>query len=199
MNTEKFIDNIINKVSNKLETLGDESSTSESQGTRLIFPKYRNGEKRVSEQELRQLFIEEFNAACEDYNKEYQYSIETPTTEAYTLGNKIEDIRSGGRSGCIDMCIHSSDTKRVAIIEFKANNASKFCHYKDFFKLTNEKIESVEDNRYFIQLIDSAEERTLNNLREKYLPADGSINLYTIVIGGKGIDNGVYKGKEVVR
>ena len=52
---------------------------------------------------------------------------------SYTLGNKVEDIKLGGISGCIDMCIHSSYTKRVSIIEFKANNASKFCHYKYIF------------------------------------------------------------------
>src|SRR5690606_21259062 len=54
----------------------------------LIFPVKNGGVDRLSEQELRQLFIEEFK----DLHKDLYYSIETPTKTQYKFGKKFNDI-----------------------------------------------------------------------------------------------------------
>ena len=45
----------------------------------MVFPKYRNKETRVSEQELRFAFIEAFNELNKENNWGLYYSVETPT------------------------------------------------------------------------------------------------------------------------
>ena len=74
----------------------------------LIFPmkiqaKGTNPINRISEQELRLLFIEEFKIA----NSDLFYSIETPTQEKYKFGKTYADIEvnKDGRSASLDMCI----------------------------------------------------------------------------------------------
>lgn len=59
---------VIKKVyDTQKEKFGNSSESCES-GSRIIFPKYsgryRNGETRISEQELRFIFVEQFNKYC---------------------------------------------------------------------------------------------------------------------------------------
>ena len=50
-------------------------------GSRLKFPTYRNGQRRVSEQELRFVFVEQLQDLLKEYD--FFYSIETPTNGKY--------------------------------------------------------------------------------------------------------------------
>ncbi len=63
-----------------------EDMTSSDVGSRIIFPKYSSGDTRISEQELRFIFIEQFYAYIEEKKKanplapiNLYYSVETPT------------------------------------------------------------------------------------------------------------------------
>lgn len=153
---------IISKIGNERDGVRANNSTD----TKIIFPAMRKTDShesqyRISEQELKQIFIEQL---VKD-NNDYRYSVETPTTERYCFkGNK----ENGGRSASIDLTIHSSDGKtRLAIIEFKFSNGRAENIKKDFEKL---RTDSLEDKplRYFIHLIEAYSERTHANIETKY-------------------------------
>lgn len=104
----------------------------------IIFPKYSNGQLRISEQELRFVFVEQLNKEINDKWIVY-YSVETPTICKYRLsGEGSPKPDNSGRSANFDLVIHDNLHNRIALIEFKANNADKHDHDKDFVKLSNE-------------------------------------------------------------
>ena len=172
---EKDIVEICRKVLERLFTLNYERIGGSSD-QRLIFPnKFPSAEKaknitdkdliknytRISEQELRFLFVEEFltNEKC---NK-YFYSVETPTEFKYTLGDSFEKIKCGeGRSASTDMSIFTrgKDKKynRFFNIEFKNQNSSRFSIGKDILKLVHEKQSGA-----FIILLKNTNSGTLCN------------------------------------
>lgn len=118
---------------------------------------------RISEQELRFLFVEEF---LKPTNNGYYYSVETPTEFKYKLGDNFESIRCGiGRSASIDMSIYKRDDNekynRLLNIEFKNQNSSEFSIGKDVLKLMHEK-----QNGAFIILLKNTDEGTLINKGE---------------------------------
>lgn len=127
----------------------------------LIFPlkiqgKELNQVDRISEQELRQLFIEEFKAT----NDKLFYSIETPTQEKYKFGKSYSDIVKYQddhiRSASIDMCVFdrvdiNSCYNRLLNIEFKHNNTKDKNIGKDILKLFREK-----QNGAFIILLNNS-------------------------------------------
>lgn len=133
----------------------------------LIFPKkiQAKGAKhrdRISEQELRLLFIEEFKKA----NPELFYSIETPTVDKFSLGKSYESIKCNieGQSASLDMCIFervSSAYFRILNLEFKHKNTPIKNIGKDVLKLIHE-----NQNGAFILLLDNADRGTLCNLKE---------------------------------
>lgn len=133
----------------------------------LIFPKkiQKKGTKhvnRISEQELRLLFIEEFKKD----NPDLFYSIETPTVDKFRLGKSYETIKSDidGRSASLDMCIFervSGVYKRILNIEFKHINRSIKRSGKDVMKLLQEKHDGA-----FIHLLDNTFKDTLCNKKE---------------------------------
>ena len=149
-NHKKHLEAVIERTLSKLNSLYHRDGGG-LEDTRLIFPRYWatkegervEGEVRVSEQELRFMFVEELNKYC-DKNPEWKvfYSVETPTSNSYRLTGE------GFQSGCIDLCIHGKDFKRIALIEFKALNPSEHDHAKDAFKLKHEL-------RYFIEIVKS--------------------------------------------
>ena len=151
---KKHLEAVIERTLSKLNSLYHRDGGG-LEDTRLIFPRYWatkegervEGEVRVSEQELRFMFVEELNKYC-DKNPEWKvfYSVETPTSNSYRLTGE------GFQSGCIDLCIHGKDFKRIALIEFKALNPSEHDHAKDAFKLKHE-IEG--ELRYFIEIVKS--------------------------------------------
>ena len=131
----------------------------------LVFPNKVQGKgniKRISEQELRFLFIEEFR---KDYPKLY-YSIETPTQEKYKFGKSYSDIEvnKAGKSASLDMCIFDiviNNFERKLNIEFKHKNASIKIIGKDVLKLISEK-----QNGAFIHLLNNTDSGTFCNEKE---------------------------------
>jgi len=116
---------------------------------------------RISEQELRFLFVEAFitNIA----SKDYFYSIETPTKAKYKFGKSYEEINPNiaGRSASIDMCIFKRDSnkyERILNVEFKHANSSMKSIGKDILKLVHD-----EQNGAFIILLDNTDKGTFNH------------------------------------
>ena len=165
-NHKKHIEAVIENTLSKLNSLYHRDGGG-LENTRLIFPRYWvtkegervEGELRVSEQELRFMFVEELNKYC-DENPEWKvfYSVETPTSNSYKLTGE------GFQSGCIDLCIHGKDFKRIALIEFKALNPSEHDHAKDAFKL---KREIQGELRYFIEIVKSHSSETHKTIIKK--------------------------------
>ena len=129
----------------------------------LIFPNKNQAKgkvERISEQELRLLFIEEF---IKEYPKLY-YSIETPTTAKYKFGDDCNDFKVGigGQSASHDMCVFervSNEYERKLNIEFKHKNGNIKNTSKDILKLLNESSDGA-----FIHLLDSTRRNTLRNI-----------------------------------
>lgn len=149
-------------------------------GSRLIFPKYsktyRNAEIRLSEQELRFIFVEQFNEYCREKKLHWYYSVETPTENRYLFKEQKKPKRDeGGRSGEFDLTIHDEYFKRIALIEFKALNPNESCFTKDFLKLREEGKEILT---YFIMYIKSYRSATIAQLNDKIFKAtdDDKIN-----------------------
>ena len=149
-------------------------------GSRLIFPKYsetyRNAEIRLSEQELRFIFVEQFNEYCRENELHWYYSVETPTENRYLFKEQKKPKRDeGGRSGEFDLTIHDEYFKRIALIEFKALNPNESCFTKDFLKLREEGKEILT---YFIMYIKSYRSDTIAQLYDKIFNAtdDDKIN-----------------------
>lgn len=74
MTSKEHIDNIIDQTFNRLELAYmnhregqiDKSINHKKGESRLVFPCYKNGKIRVSEQELRFIFVETFNEYCDE-------------------------------------------------------------------------------------------------------------------------------------
>ena len=154
--------------------------------TRLVFPRYSkdgelSGDTRISEQELRFVFVEAFNASDDVKKQKLFYSIETPTKEKYSGFSSTAKKKAtpkhdpSGQSGEFDLVIFNDELERVCLIEFKANNASKIDHEKDLLKL---EIEGERILRYFIEVIkaysesendgDNKQKTTIESLKEKF-------------------------------
>lgn len=163
---DKEIKEIIRETFSELFNIQNKTSQN-----RLIFPNYNNGTIRVSEQELRFLFIEKLNDILEKEN--LYYSIETPTEKKYKFTEGRKDIcpicdEENGQSANFDLVIFDSNREtRLALIEFKAKNASAHSHAKDFCKLGNEKEGNDATLRYFIEILEKSDDKTIKNLREK--------------------------------
>lgn len=132
---------------------------------RLVFPNYRDKSKvRVSEQELRFIFVDQFINYCKENCGvfDYYYSVEVPTDYVYRFphdNNEAPKVSKkyveGMQSASIDMAIYKrASTKPVAIIEFKKDGCSAHEIAKDFLKLS---VEPGEDEvlRYFIMISSS--------------------------------------------
>ena len=125
---------------------------------------------RVSEQELRFIFVEQLNEylhSSEGENWDVYYSVETPTKKEYGFSNPDKK-----ESGNIDLVIHDSKLKRIALIEFKAKNPKRQSYQKDFEKLTNE---PDTPYRYFIQLVKSTKSNTVPNIKKEKVEVKNDI------------------------
>lgn len=133
---------------------------------RLYVPSLNADSPRISEQEIRCAFIELF--LNDFYFKDYSYSIETPTqlTYRFTKGSKkvIPSVDALGRKAKLDLCIFKGEA-RVAIIEFKANNAGSFEHGKDLIKLASEP--GTDLLRFFVEIYSSTDRDTICNAYNK--------------------------------
>lgn len=134
--------------------------------SRLVFPKYRNKSVvRLSEQELRFLFIERFNKYCDAHDIKLFYSIETPSEETYNFEAtpKKHCDAPDGESAQFDMVIFDESKERRCLIEFKNNNNDAGEHEKDFLKLS---VEGVDKLCYFISIAESSDSGTLGEKKD---------------------------------
>lgn len=176
-NIQNHIIRLIQKtfdVVDKVYNYNDESlekTNAKEAGSRIIFPRYsekRGGTRRISEQELRFIFIEQFNSYCNEHPElNLFYSVETPTEFKFDFSNKdnphvIKDGEGGGQSAMFDTTIHDDKGKRLCSIEFKANNPERFCYHKDFVKLERE-----PGLGFFVQIIEKENSRTMRNIIDK--------------------------------
>lgn len=143
---------IIEQAAKMLFDLGSEYDNISNKSSRLIFPTQeqpkKGKRKRVSEQELRQCFIEAIK------NTDYHYSIETPTEIKFRIKGG-QDI-----SGNLDLCLHSevdNSLKREICIEFKAHNMSS-SYLNDLLKTTRE-----HGNNLYYHLLESSDNGTLTS------------------------------------
>lgn len=146
-----------------------------SEVSRLIFPRYRvSNELRISEQELRFIFIEVFNQYCEENDIELLYSIETPSLDKYNFKNNPQ-TSDNGQSAMFDLVIFDRSFTRRVLIEFKANNADEKSHLKDILKLNNPQEGSESVLRCFIEVVENSNNRTIESLISKFDKADSVI------------------------
>lgn len=172
---DKIIANTFTAIKEVFRTNKEQNGAINDSVSRLIFPSKRKGETRISEQELRMVFVEQFNkyvAANRDWN--VFYSVETPTMDTYADFSKNPHQDDDGRSGNIDLSIHNVEGKRICLIEFKALNPDKIDYEKDFVKLNN-KTENV-DLTYFVQIVDNHDSGTYDNIVNKKTINIGKVN-----------------------
>ena len=140
MSIEKLIEKSFNDLIKAITTDGTSSQ--------LIFPCYRDGNERRSEQELRQIFLRNV-----EEDKTYFYSIETPTKYGYRFkDSKNLEVDKSNKKGehqaaRFDVSLYNNKYELLNHIEFKYGNPKKktpIC--KDFLKLAIEnKIEDKND------------------------------------------------------
>lgn len=164
---EKEIIAICKKVLDDLIITGWENSILDPVG-QLIFPA-KNEDIRISEQELRQVFIDKFKVLHENL----YYSIEAPTKGKYNLGKSYDEINVCdeinniiGQSALIDMSVFKRNEEnkmynRIMNIEFKHQNAPIKDIGKDVLKLMYE-----DQKGTFIFLLDNTNKGSLNNPSE---------------------------------
>ena len=158
-----IIENTFNTISEVYRTQMENQKigTYNNKSSRIIFPlkresKDKKEEFRISEQELRFVFVEEFNKYCQKKWDAY-YSVETPTSKRYDFSIKETPCKvddSKGQSAMVDFSIFLKEQDkltRVALIEFKALNPDKQSYMKD----------------YFIMIVKSANDRTIKSIAEK--------------------------------
>jgi hypothetical protein len=153
------IDEISKKVLTRLSSMNYELGGGQSD-EKLIFPMKKQAKgyvDRVSEQELRQHFIEVFKDQCPDLF----YSIETPTIEKYRFRDSSESKNLKKQSALHDMCVFEkvgNKFTRKLNIEFKYGNGVLKNTSKDIQKLVLEK-----ENGLFIHLLKNTRRDTLCN------------------------------------
>ena len=121
--------------------------------------------RRISEQELKLMFLELFFS--DTTMQSYTLSVETPTKEDYRFtenGKKVKPECGTGQKANIDVVIFNGES-RVAMIEFKAGNPDRHSHAKDFIKLREEP--NKEIIRIFVEVYTSTNDRTLTSISDK--------------------------------
>ncbi len=124
--------------------------------TLLKFPKYRNdrnGEIRISEQELRFVMT---NLHGQFSRPGFYYSVETPTSNEYSFSKK------GKRSAASDLSFYYEDDK-VINVELKAHNPAQSAIDKDIEKLTKENC-----NGAWVHLFKNEDKATAKTLFNKF-------------------------------
>ena len=209
MTSKDHIDEIIKQTFKRLELAYKNQigkSINHKKGeSRLVFPCYNNKKReiRMSEQELRFVFVETFNEYC-DGKLNWFYSVETPTEDKYKFtenGKNLDKPKRGeGQSANFDLTISNDKGELLALIEFKAKNTKPFSYAKDFCKLWNPKEGNSNVLRYFINVLDKADKDTSDNIqakldklrnnKEKY---DANIHLRFKALECKECDNPIIK------
>lgn len=116
----------------------------------IIYPKKRDGETRISEQEAKQIFIGKV------VDQGITYSVETPTKETYSFSGNTP------LSAQIDLSLYPEG--RQVDIEFKAHNVDIKNIMKDFEKLICEGNKGI-----FFHLIKNSNSGTIPSILNKYI------------------------------
>ena len=140
--------------------------------SRIVFPRYstlyRDGETRISEQELRFAFVEQFNKNNDVKEHNLFYSVETPTELKYSFKDKTNPKPdANGQSAMVDLAIHNENYERIALIEFKALNPDEFCYKKDFCKLTAEWENDERLTTFFVMILKYSDKGTEISVKKK--------------------------------
>ena len=138
--------------------------TESADNSRIHIP-LEDGKRRISEQELKLMFLELFFA--DTTMQSYTLSVETPTKEDYRFTENGEQVKpecGTGQKANIDVVIFNGES-RVAMIEFKAGNPDRHSHAKDFIKLREEP--NKEIIRIFVEVYTSTNDRTLTSISDK--------------------------------
>jgi hypothetical protein len=179
MVTKDHIDEIIKQTFIRLELAyknhreGQIGKNHKKGESRLVFPCYNNKKReiRISEQELRFIFVETFNEYCDEKELDWYYSVETPTKDKYKFTEKGDNLdkpkREEGQSANFDLTISNDKGELLALIEFKAKNTKPFSYAKDLCKLWNPKEGTPNVLRYFINVLDKADKNTSDNIQAK--------------------------------
>ena len=135
----------------------------------LIFPKDKNGNVRVSEQELRFAFVQELI----NFSKQgvpIHYTVETPTKSSYHFsekGNNIKPEIGNGRAGQFDLVLHDEVGNRKCLVEFKSNNIGIDELEPSLLKLANPEEGDASVERFFIHIVESSDAETVKSIKEK--------------------------------
>lgn len=182
METTK-LENLIKQSLIELAKIANESDGKKlvkKQTSKLIFPIYSSGKKRVSEQEARFLFVRELENS---ENFKGYYSIETPTSDLYKFSDKddreFEPKKGEGKSASFDLTIYDVYDKkfiRANFIEFKNENV--YTIKKDFLKLLCDKYNTTN---YLIHTIKSENSGTIPSIVCKYKEAINFIDKDKII------------------
>ena len=169
MSIEKLIEKSFNDLIKAITTDGTSSQ--------LIFPCYRDGNERRSEQELRQIFLRNV-----EEDKTYFYSIETPTKYGYRFkDSKNLEVDKNHKKGehqaaRFDISLYNKDykdnDKASNHIELKSDNPEEEDICKDFLKLAK-KVKFTKEKKNFFVHYHCVEETswksdTFSSLFEKY-------------------------------
>lgn len=175
MGNQEHIENVIHRSFNILQKVYEQQKeimggkTVVDSNSRILFPKYRSGKTRFCEQELKFIFVEQLNLEISEHHWDVYYSVETPTKFRYKFKDeekpKVYKEENEGKSAQFDLVIHDNKYNRIALIEFKANNAPIFHHQKDFLKLQAEGSDNILT--YFLEVVKSSDKGTINNLKKK--------------------------------
>lgn len=141
-------------------------------GSRILFPKYSEHRKtsekekdRISEQELRFIFVEQLNKYAYEKNIDLYYSVETPTKFYYrSARNGNEPGLNGTRSGKIDLTLYDKNENPIAFFEFKSGSlASKIRELKyDILKLIMEASYNNNCLGYSLHLVKASTNKVTN-------------------------------------
>ncbi len=137
----------------------------EDSRTLLVIPQYgedrenNKEENQVSEQLLRFAFVQAFHEYVRYNGCKFFYAAEVPTIKACGEQEK--------RSGDYDLVIYDAKLKRICLIELKEGNGVQKETEKDFIKLTKKEEGDENVQRYFIQLLESSNDNTINNINDK--------------------------------
>lgn len=125
MNISEYLLELVQETSKELLKIYFEKP---NRKTLLKFPKYKNGNIRISEQELRFALI---NIHEQLLHTGLTYSVETPTNEEYSFSSSCK------RSAASDLSFYYND-KKIVNIELKAHNPVQKTIDKDIEKLVRE-------------------------------------------------------------
>lgn len=123
--TNEYLQSLVVKVADDLISIYSQSDQIKEPG--LVFPRKRDGSRRVSEQESKHLFVHHART-----DKRFCYSIETPTSQTYRQKGASEI------SARVDLTLFGQTGHPSVHIELKAHHCGTESIRKDFEKLIRE-------------------------------------------------------------